>query len=454
MASGPTFVVITVQVFVACLALSAQDSDTHCFDASGVCITDSEVNSVLLEDSNIDHLSYVQMKTSKVVQATPTDPSNPIEQQLEKASAEAKKPNHEGNGYTPPPPDDFGGSWQEIEEQAKHDHFPIAAYHADITWAYEPKANGVKGPSEWGKLGGAAEACGAGLQSPIDLSLGHTVIHPELTCKDLELNKETTECDMENAFILNPHTIVRQYEGNCSTTFKATWREKDFFMVSFHYSSPSEHTFDGAYYPMEVQHVHKAADDDQKLIIAVMIAALNEDEKFSNSDKVASDFMAATLNHMPSNKLHDGKGKNWFVRYFASEMWDPYQEFLKGHLGNGFWHYVGTTTSPPCHPDTVWMIDPVPIRVKIEVIGKYRKLINKVPDNTLAPFSSITGLGSIPPWAPDAGMVENGWNPNLGCNIRPTQPMDGRTLWGINVTVALLTTAEPLPGDAELSSVK
>jgi len=451
MVGGLKLVGIFLHIFVACLGAATYTSDAPCSDTFGVCTAKSELLSVLSEHSSTDHLSHVQIKAKKAEQ----DPENPLEKQLEKATAEDGYKREPKDKYTAPPEDDFGGTWKQVEEeQAEKEEYvtgktPVESAYVPLEWAYEAKAGGVKGPSQWGDL--PDSSCAAEGQSPIDVKMENTRIHPEFTVHDLELVKETTPCDMTTGYVLNAHTMVRLYEGNCSTTFKAIWKEKVFHMISFHYSSPSEHTIDGEYYPMEVHHVHKAADDDQKLVIAVAFATLKNDEGFNSQDKVAAFFMNSMFDHMPHA---EDEHKNRYERHFSTEMWDPYQEVLKGHLGNGFWHYMGSTTTPPCELNTIWMVDPVPIRLPVELVGKYRRMINAVKVNGLATFGSITGGDphAVPTWADNSGMDENGWNQKLGCNNRPTQPMDGRTLWGINVSLPVLTTAEPLPGDAELSS--
>jgi len=201
---------------------------------------------------------------------------------------------------------------------------------------------------------------------------------------------------------------------------------------------------------MEGHHVHKS-EDGQHLIIAVMVAALTRQEAFNYQDKVAADFIAAFLRHVPQPR---DSVNNRFGHMYESSLWDPYQEFLKGHLGSGFYHYEGSLTAPPCITSTLWMIDPVPIEAPINLIGKFRKLINSVPNNQLATFGTIfPEMGETPKWANNSGMNDNGWAAKLGCNNRPIQPLGtDRTLWAINVTVPELTTATPMPGDAEFAN--
>lgn len=443
MVGGTTSAFLSFLIFAAGLAAVAHGNGSLCSDASGVCPANAGLMSMINEHSTTDHLSYVQVKASKISQ----DP----EKEFEKASKGAKK-NHEAKfkGYTTAVPDEMHGTYKNSSEarQAREEEAnEITASYESLTWAYEPKADGIKGPSQWGQTPGN-EACAGDLQSPINVVWADAQIHPTLSVHDLEMTKESTDCDMTTEYLLNPRTTKRSYPGSCSRTFKVTWKEKAYYLSQFHYSSPSEHTYNGAYFPMEVHHVHKA-DDGQTLIIAVMVSALMNVDAKNYQDKVAADFMESFLDHVPHPT---NQHKNHFSRMFASEAWDPYQDFLQGHLGMGFFHYVGSYTTPPCTADTIWMLDPVPIHVPISTIGKYRRLINDNPINQLARFESIfPEMGAVPVWSNHSGMYENGWNQQLKCNNRPLQPLDGRTVWAINASVPTLSTAAPMPGDVEFA---
>lgn len=442
MASGSTWFTIFMQALAVCLTLTQGSSSPLCSSAGSSCAANTELIAAISEHSSSDHLLYVQMKANRVA-------GGPAPSAAEEALAKAAEghDNHESQHvhYEPPPPNEFGDGYAaSVKEEEEEEH--VDASYADLTWAYVEKAGGVKGPWQWGEIAGF-EACSGGLQSPINAQWKNAKSHPSLSIKDLELTKLATDCNMSTEFTLNEHTAKMSYPGPCGRTFKATWKGKDFYLSQFNYHAPSEHTIDGAFYPMEVQHVHKA-DDGQALIIASLVAQTKVEELHNSQERVAYEFMLAFIKNIPTPTDHKN---NRFTVMKETEMWDPYDDFLAGHLGEYFLHYVGSLTKPPCTTDTVWIIDPIPINVPFTVIHYFRELINQDPINQLAPFGTIQQMGPhvAPNWAPDAGMDDSPWHVDLKCNTRPTQSMDGRTVWIINRTVAAWTTPEPLPGSED-----
>jgi carbonic anhydrase len=209
---------------------------------------------------------------------------------------------------------------------------PKASASPHAHWSYE----GEHGPDHWAALDPAYALCAKGMaQSPIDITkVG------EGTGNNLKLDYGTTSLQISHhehvsELVDNGHTIqVTVEEGSTLTTARNTYR-----LRQFHFHTPSEHTFDGKYLPMEAHFVHQSADG-RLAVVAVLFA---EGPANENLAKLISNFPAAKGQsaNLPAEKLDLN---------------------LQLPAKKAAYTYIGSLTTPPCSEDVEWIVfrDPMP----------------------------------------------------------------------------------------------
>lgn len=279
------------------------------------------------------------------------------------------------------------------------------------------------GPNEWQLVPGFL-ACGQqGTQSPIDLAFATASTPPTEMSLPNPLRLKQGRCNVAE-FVLNEHTDEVSIHETCKDTYSLPFvtsttdaMEKTFNLYQFHYHSPSEHTWDGKYFPMEVHHVHHA-DDGQALVIAVFVA---EGTPQGFEEVQRANFLLEIQSLVPPVNVSLASaapdGNVWKERVENTPNLDVYSKFID--MSGGYLYYDGSFTTPPCTPSTHWIIVPKPVVVPQSTIDLYRKVINSNPNNQLTPcFGS-----SASPFHADAGNVV--WDASLGCDNRPIQPLRG-----------------------------
>jgi carbonic anhydrase len=388
MASRSLLTALFTILFVTC-ATASQGSQPTCFDAqSGACTTEvDELLSVISEHTSSDHLAYVQKKAAKVQE------HEHAQEPLPETALES-----------------------EPEQKAE-----LHAWAVPLAWAYTPSPADAPvepyGPSSWSMVAGS-EACGEqGTQSPINLVFGSALLREHESPSDLKL-QTLGDCKAPG-FLLNERTAELEFgSDDCSKSLKVEWMGEDYALVQFHYHSPSQHTIDGGYFPMEVLHVHKT-ESDKPLVIAVMVAVAYEK---SGVDEGPANFLYSVIGKMP--QPGDDLNNNRYEYEKPTPDWNPYKQFIPD-LSTGFYTYQGSLTTPPCTSGTTWIIAPKAVKIPSETLSMYRKLINSNPVNQLATFGAIVGSddNAVPKWNDASHMTD--WSYLLKCNIRPIQNMTG-----------------------------
>src|SRR5581483_5578361 len=122
-------------------------------------------------------------------------------------------------------------------------------------WSYE----GASGPDKWGELDAASKTCSSGMrQSPINI--GETIK------AQLQPLKITWAKTAES--VINTGRTIQVNMGE-SSTFSAG-SGGNFRLVEFHFHRPSEHTVNGANFPMEAQFVHANAAGSLAIVGVLM----------------------------------------------------------------------------------------------------------------------------------------------------------------------------------------
>ena len=235
-------------------------------------------------------------------------------------------------------------------------HGKAAAGH-EKHWGYESSAESVA-PAEWGTLAGDA-TCSAGThQTPIDLRTGSAT--PQ-DLPNLVFAYKPSALAMTN----NGHTVQMAYDAGSSLGLvggKETWT-----LAQFHFHAPSEHTLDGASYPLEMHLVHLDATGKPAVVVGVFIRAGKENAAF-----------AAAFRHLPA---HDGE-----------EVAPAGETIDAGALlpaDKSFFTYEGSLTTPPCTEGVTWYVLKTPVEMSRAQIAAFAKL--KHLGHTNRPIQSLGG---------------------------------------------------------------
>lgn len=287
------------------------------------------------------------------------------------------------------------------------------------------------GPTYW-PMGKDYEACGeVGTQSPINAQFSNAPILAGTYSTDLQLTPGT--CGVAE-FKVTQYTVRVEFPKDCGETFRATWRGNTYRLVYFEYHAPSEHTVDGAYYPLEVHHVHKDGSKDYMVIAifgtvdatvtpavcqSVLTNACTKARFFdsiltlgksSSANSVVSFEAALQLVKQAASGTEEVPGEDSQDVLNSVVANNPYTNFIVP-LPSYFYSYSGSFTTPPCKTGVEWILIPDPVPIFETSLARYRMLINALQGNQLA---TKTGTITFKPPAP-------AWDVNLGNNNRPLQ---------------------------------
>lgn len=193
-------------------------------------------------------------------------------------------------------------------------------------WGYE----GPDGPEYWPALNPAYAACGQGkTQSPIDIvkTAGGEVNSWKFDYKTTAL--KIAHHEHVTDIVDNGHTIQVSVEGGTTiTTDRGMYTLKQ-----FHFHTPSEHTVDGAHFPMEMHFVHQNAEGK----FAVVSALFQEGTE--------NESLAKLIPHLPK-----AKGEKAHL--------PEVQIDLALHLpkSRAAYTYMGSLTTPPCSEEVEWLV--------------------------------------------------------------------------------------------------
>lgn len=216
-------------------------------------------------------------------------------------------------------------------------------------WGYE----GEIGPENWAKLNPEYFWCGLKNQSPININKNDKVIS---ILPKLRLNYGKTE---KPEIINNGHTI----QVNISEDFSFEIRGKKYKLVQFHFHTPSEHTVEGNFYPMEMHLVHKDKDGN----IAVIGIFIKEGKRNSELEKV--------FNNSPSEE-----GKQ-----VLNDKIDLNNLLPKN---KSYYTYSGSLTTPPCTEGVRWIVLKKAITASKRQIEKFKSIMKINNNRPVQPINS------------------------------------------------------------------
>ncbi len=212
---------------------------------------------------------------------------------------------------------------------------PRQAHH----WTYA----GESGPAAWGDLEADFATCKTGTkQSPIDIPA-----KPEAGGKDapkLSIDYKPLALAIQN----NGHTVT--VPGQASNHL--TIGKKTYDLVQLHFHSPSEHTVAGKSYDLEMHLVHKAADGELA-VLGVLFAK-------GETPKQLGDVFAALPKEVAAEP-----------QVIAGKTVDLAPLVA---LKDGYWHYQGSLTTPPCSEGVLWFVEKKTFTIADADVARYREL--------------------------------------------------------------------------------
>jgi carbonic anhydrase len=160
-------------------------------------------------------------------------------------------------------------------------------------------------------------------------------------------------------------------------------------------SKGSEHTVDGKPYSLEMHMVHikedylsnstAALDDDQGYAVIALFFQADDKKKKGRTLKKVSEFVQAVSEEEIETEIDANLRVSKLVR-FKKINW------------NNYYHYMGGFTTPSCYEVANWILMREPLKVSESFLEKFRSL------------------------------SDEGGDP-LVDNFRPTQPLNGRTVF-------------------------
>ncbi len=209
-----------------------------------------------------------------------------------------------------------------------------AEAHAHAHWSYQ----GDDGPAKWGDLNSANKVCSIGAQqSP--LNIGET-IKAQLPPLKLAWGKKAES--VEN----NGHTIqVNMPEGSTMSAGGASFR-----LVQFHFHRPSEHTVNGANFPMEAHFVHANAAGNLA-VLGVLMTTGRINKAFNNI------VLTMPNREGPPVKADAGIDPNAFLP-----------------AKRNYYRYSGSLTTPPCAETVDWFVLADSIQVADADVNSFARL--------------------------------------------------------------------------------
>ncbi len=211
-----------------------------------------------------------------------------------------------------------------------------AGARSQTHWGYE----GAYGPAHWGSLDPGFAACGEGRrQSPVDLGGTETADLPEIV-----FDYAPSPISILN----NGHTIQVNYAAGNGIVLDGTRYE----LAQFHFHHRSEHTMDGAGFPMEMHLVHVGVGG----ALAVVGVLLEEGG--------VNEALAPVWRRLPEES---GPAAVVEGTVDAAALLPERRTT---------WRYAGSLTTPPCTEGVSWLVMTEPATVSEEQIEAFSAIFS------------------------------------------------------------------------------
>ncbi|OMP04128.1 Alpha carbonic anhydrase [Corchorus capsularis] len=217
-----------------------------------------------------------------------------------------------------------------------------------------------RGPSHWGTLKPEWRQCSAGRrQSPIDI--GRVQIRSNLG--DLQKNYSAASAALVNGTFI----VEVLWQGKAG---KIQINRTEYGVVNVHWHSPSEHTFNGTRYDLELHLVHKSGQNNFAVVSMLYQIGLPDP------------FLAKLL---PSIRGLGGGSKN------ETEVGSMNPESIGILSGRKYYRYVGSLTAPPCTEGVIWTIFHQARTVSRQQVEALKEVLPIVDKNNSRPTQALNG---------------------------------------------------------------
>ncbi|MEM7063873.1 MAG: carbonic anhydrase family protein [Cyanobacteria bacterium P01_B01_bin.77] len=197
----------------------------------------------------------------------------------------------------------------------------------------------TSGPTHWADLSTDYRICRDGQrQSPIDLDI------TQATVASVSFDYHPITIDLLN----NGRTI--QQTGNDSCTL--TLDNEVYQLLQFHFHTPSEHTYGGIHYPMELHLVHRHASTGALTVVGLWLKPGVEQSELTA--------LAQYLPQHPGQQIH------------GTAVINP-ANFLPQNPS--LVRYIGSLTTPPCTENVTWLMMTTPIEASTDQIELFSHLL-------------------------------------------------------------------------------
>ena len=223
------------------------------------------------------------------------------------------------------------------ERPVAHHYFSKTPHEHVAKWGYAGKT----GPAFWGQLDPSYQLASSGKQqSPIDINTKKT---PAVELSELKFDYRRERI----ATLNNGHTIQH---NEAPGSFLHVGDEK-FSLEQFHLHAPSEHTFDGKHFELEIHFVHKSKSG-QVVVVAVLVQG---DEQAELDLPLAND-----LPKKPGEVVEVEATRN------PSDFLPRSREYFA---------YSGSFTTPPCTEQVRWIVMKQPVGAPRKYIERFSTIL-------------------------------------------------------------------------------
>jgi carbonic anhydrase len=210
-----------------------------------------------------------------------------------------------------------------------------------VPWSYV----GSTGPSHWGMLSPAFEACDLGKsQSPINIGRKKTRVP-----YDLKINYQPAKLylgdDLQTELMLQSTKTVVDTGHGVQVNFHdkhahetITYAGSEYELIQFHLHSPSETQWHQQSFPLEIHFVHQGKDG-KVAVLAVLVKGGEENPVISK-----------IIKNLPKEQRKEVEVRG--------EKIDPSQLLPQDRR---YYAFSGSLTTPPCIEGLQWIVMPTPI---------------------------------------------------------------------------------------------